>query len=70
MPDGPLDDYLARGRRILFDGEEDDGFLPFICCLDNKEQVHDPENWPMGKSVPPVPSGFASGDPGGIQRVD
>lgn len=45
--DGPLDDYLARGRRILFDGEPDNGFLPFICCLTNKEQVHDTENWYM-----------------------
>lgn len=43
--DGPLDDYLARGRRILFEGEPDNGFLPFICCLQNKEQVHDRENW-------------------------
>ena len=45
--DGPLDDYLARGRRILFEGEEDHGFLPFICCLKSKDQVHDPENWYM-----------------------
>lgn len=45
--DGPLDDYLARGRRILFEGEEDHGFLPFICCLRSKDQVHDPENWYM-----------------------
>lgn len=45
--DGPLDDYLARGRRILFEGEEDGGFLPFICCLGDKDQVHDPENWYM-----------------------
>lgn len=45
--DGPLDDYLARGRRILFEGEPDNGFLPFICCLESKEQVHDPENWYM-----------------------
>lgn len=47
VSDGPLDDYLARGRRILFEGEEDNGFLPFICCLELKEQVHDPENWYM-----------------------
>ena len=47
VSDGPLDDYLARGRRILFEGEADNGFLPFICCLENKEQVHDPENWTM-----------------------
>lgn len=47
VSDGPLDDYLARGRRILFDGEPDNGFLPFICCLDSKDQVHDPQNWYM-----------------------
>lgn len=47
VSDGPLDDYLARGRRILFEGEADNGFLPFICCLSSKEQVHDPENWHM-----------------------
>ena len=47
VSDGPLDDYLARGRRILFDGEPDNGFLPFICCLESKDQVHDPENWYM-----------------------
>ena len=45
--DGPLDDYLARGRRILFDGEPDNGFLPFICCLPSVEAVHDPLNWYM-----------------------
>lgn len=47
VSDGPLDDYLARGRRILFEGEPDNGFLPFICCLGAKDQVHDPENWYM-----------------------
>lgn len=47
VSDGPLDDYLARGRRILFEGEPDNGFLPFICCLKSKDQVHDPENWYM-----------------------
>lgn len=47
VSDGPLDDYLARARRILFEGEPDYGFLPFICCLKEREQVHDPENWYM-----------------------
>lgn len=47
ISDGPLDDFLAQGRRILFEGEADRGFLPFICCLHDKEQVHDPENWYM-----------------------
>ena len=60
ISDGPLDDYLARGRRILFEGEEDDGFLPFICCLENKEQVHDPANWPMANpSLPYLPDLYA-----------
>ena len=47
ISDGPLDDFLAQGRRILFEGENDRGFLPFICCLSSKEQVHDPLNWYM-----------------------
>lgn len=47
VSDGPLDDYLARGRRILFEDEPDNGFLPFICCLQSVDQVHDPENWYM-----------------------
>ncbi len=47
VSDGPLDDLMARSRRILFEGEPDRGFLPFICCLKTKEQVHDPENWYM-----------------------
>lgn len=47
VSDGPLDDYLARGRRILFDGEADSGFLPFICCLGSRDQVHDKDNWFM-----------------------
>lgn len=54
--DGPLDDYLARGRRILHEGEPDNGYLPFICCLESKEQVHDPENWVMANpSLPFLP---------------
>lgn len=56
VSDGPLDDYLARGRRILFEGEADEGFLPFICCLDSEAQVHDPENWCMANpSLPYLP---------------
>ena len=47
VSDGPLDDSLARARRIRFEGEPDHGFLPFVCCLKEREQVHDPENWYM-----------------------
>lgn len=57
VSEGPLDDLLARGRRILFEGEPDRGLLPFICCLENKEQVRDPENWHMANpSLQYVPS--------------
>lgn len=60
ISDGPLDDYLARGRRILFEGEADNGFLPFICCLNRKEQVHDPQNWQMANpSLPFLPELYA-----------
>ena len=56
VSDGPLDDYLARGRRILFEGEADEGFLPFICCLNSKDQVHDENNWCMANpSLPYLP---------------
>lgn len=57
VSDGPLDDLVARSKRILFDGEPDRGFLPFICCLEEKEQVHDPENWYMANpSLQYIPS--------------
>ena len=45
--DGPLDDKLAQGRRILFENEPDNGFLPFICCVPSVDMVHDPANWHM-----------------------
>lgn len=47
ISDGPLDDFLAQSQRILFEGEADRGFLPFVCRLGSKEQVHDPDNWYM-----------------------
>ena len=47
VSDGPLDDKLVQARRILFEGEPDGGMLPFICCLQSRDQVHDPANWYM-----------------------
>lgn len=47
ISDGPLDDYLEEGRGVLFDGQSDKGRLPFICCLNDVSQVHDPDNWAM-----------------------
>lgn len=57
VSDGPLDDLLAKGRRILFEGEDDKGFLPFICCLKNRGQVADEANWYMANpSLQYIPS--------------
>lgn len=47
VSDGPLDDLLERALRILFGGEPDNGFLPFVCRLPKEEMVHDEENWTM-----------------------
>lgn len=47
ISDGPLDDMLERALRILFGGEPDNGFLPFVCRLPKEEMVHDEANWPM-----------------------
>lgn len=47
---GPLDDLMERSEEILIGGEPDCGFLPFICKLDEREEVHDPANWE--KAVP------------------
>ena len=55
--DGPLDDILADAARILRDGGEDNGLLPFICKLDKREEVHDEANWPKANpSLPYLPS--------------
>jgi len=40
--DGPLDHMLERALQILNGDVPDNGMLPFICRLDNKEEVHDP----------------------------
>ena len=58
VSDGPLDDKLAQARRILFEGEADGGMLPFICCLQSRDQVHDPANWYMAN--PSLPTALRS----------
>ena len=45
ISDGPLDDYITRGERILYEGEDDRGFLPFMCRLDDKSEIDDPTCW-------------------------
>lgn len=51
--DGPLDHYVERSKGILSGAEPDNGWLPFICKLDSKDEVHDPENWQ--KANPSLP---------------
>lgn len=50
---GPLDDYLAQSLDILAGRMDDGGLLPFICRLDNADEVHDPKNW--AKANPSLP---------------
>lgn len=55
--EGPLDDLLEESERILREGEDDNGLLPFICKLDNQEEVHDEKNWTKANpSLPYLPN--------------
>lgn len=45
--DGALDDIKKRAKVVLDGDAPDGGFLPFICKLERKEQVHDERNWHM-----------------------
>jgi phage terminase large subunit-like protein len=50
--EGFLDKLLERADNIL-DGSvsiRDDGLLPFMCCLDDEEEMHDPEMWQKANS--------------------
>lgn len=55
--DGPLDNWIAKSEKIL-NGEVDDfGWLPFICKLDDKKEVHDPKMWEKANpSLPFLPN--------------
>lgn len=45
--DGPLDTMLDKSRRILSGELPDNGMIPFICRIKNKDDIKNPENWPM-----------------------
>ena len=45
--DGPLDTMLDKSRRILSGELTDNGMIPFICRIKNKDDIKNPENWPM-----------------------
>ena len=51
--DGPLDNLLEKAVMILKGEVEDNGFLPFICKLDEEKEVDNPENW--AKANPSLP---------------
>lgn len=55
--EGPLDELLAKGRKILKGDIPDNEFLPFLCQLDSDEEVHDPKNWTKANpSLPYLPN--------------
>ena len=54
--EGPLDQLIEKSEKILSGELPDNGFLPFICRLDEREEVHDPDNWEKANpSLPYLP---------------
>ena len=54
--EGPLDQLIEKSQKILNGELEDNGFLPFICWLDDKEEVHNPDLWEKANpSLPYLP---------------
>lgn len=51
--DGPLDQLKERAKRILDGSLDDNGLLPFMCKLDDEDEVHDESKWV--KSNPSLP---------------
>lgn len=55
--DGVLDHYLGVAEGVLHGDVSDEGFFPFLCRLDSKEEVHDEKNWEKANpSLPYLPS--------------
>lgn len=54
--EGPLDQLKEKSKKILSGEIPDGGFLPFICKLDDKREVHNPEKWEKANpSLPYLP---------------
>ena len=52
-----LDELIEKSRKILEGEIPDNGFLPFICKLDDEEEVHDEANWEKANpSLPYLPT--------------
>lgn len=55
--EGPLDQLIEKSKKILEGEIPDNGFLPFICKLDEEEEVHDSDNWEKANpSLPYLPT--------------
>lgn len=55
--DGPLDQLINKSIQILNGEIPDNGFLPFICKLDNEDEVHDSDLWEKANpSLPYLPT--------------
>lgn len=54
--EGPLDQLIDKSKRILNGEIPDNGFLPFICKLDDEAEVSDPALWEKANpSLPYLP---------------
>lgn len=54
--EGPLDQLIEKSDKILHGELPDNGFLPFICKLTDKERVHNPDLWEEANpSLPYLP---------------
>ena len=57
--DGVLDQLIVKAHEILNGAMPDAGFLPFICKLDSRKEVHDPRLWTKANpSLPYFPTLF------------
>ena len=55
--EGPLDQLIEKSEKILHGELPDNGFLPFICKLTSKEDVHNPDLWEEANpSLPYLPT--------------
>lgn len=55
--EGPLDNWIEKSNKILKGEDEDYGWLPFICKLDSKQEIHNPKNWDKANpSLPYLPT--------------
>ncbi len=54
--EGPLDQLIEKSERILNGEIPDNGFLPFICKLDDEAEVHNEDLWEKANpSLPYLP---------------